>query len=75
MTVSSVSIGSVLGNAVEGINRATEQMNQAAQNIAEGNIDPRDIISMIQAETGVGANAAVVRTADDTFKRLLDIKV
>ena len=75
MSIESVTTGSVLGKAVEGISRATEKMNQAAQNIAEGSIDPADIVQMIQAETAVGANVAVARTADQTFKRLLDIKV
>ena len=75
MSIESVTTGSALGKAVEGISRATEKLNQAAQNIAEGNIDPADIVSMIQAETAVGANVAVARTADEMSKRLLDIKV
>lgn len=75
MSIESVTTGSILGKAVEGLTRATEKLNKAAQNIAEGNIDPTDVVEMIQAETAVGANVAVARTADQTFKRLLDIKV
>jgi hypothetical protein len=75
MSIESVTTGSILGKAVEGLTRATEKLNKAAQNIAEGNIDPADVVEMIQAETAVGANVAVARTADQTFKRLLDIKV
>lgn len=75
MSIESVTTGSVLGKAVEGISRATEKLNEAAQSIAEGNLDPADFVKIIQAETAVGANVAVARTADETFKRLLDIKV
>jgi hypothetical protein len=73
MDVSSVSTSNATANAIEGLKKAQNTVNQAAQNIAGGSQDPQDIVSLSQAATSFKANAAVIRTEDETTKSLLDI--
>ena len=73
MSVSPVNTSSVYSNAVNGINNATAQLNQASQNIANGPIDPKDVVSLSQASTNVQANVAVLKAEDKAQKSLLNI--
>jgi flagellar hook protein FlgE len=74
MDVGSVSTSSATSTAVEGLKKATNTLQNAAQNIAGGSQDPQDIVSLSQAATDFKANAAVIRTQDEMSKTLLDIK-
>jgi flagellar hook protein FlgE len=74
MDVSSVSSGSATSNAIEGLKKAQNTVDTAAQNIAGGSQDPQDIVSLSQAATSFKANAAVIKTDDEISKTLLDIK-
>jgi flagellar hook protein FlgE len=69
-----VSATNSISTAIQGLKKADSQLNQAAQNIAGGSQDPEDIVALSEASTGFKANAAVIRTADDMTKTLLDIK-
>ena len=73
MDVGSVSTSSATSTAVEGLKKATNTLQNAAQNIAGGSQDPQDIVSLSQAATGFKANAAVIKTSDEMTKSLLDI--
>ena len=73
MDVGSVSTSNATSTAIAGLKKATSQIEEAAQNIAGGSQDPQDIVSLSQAATGFKANAAVLRTQDETTKSLLDI--
>ena len=76
---------SAIQTAVGGIQSATDRFDGAAQRIASGRAGGADwgpatqvdlsgtIVDMITAEVGVEMNAAVLRTAGDMQKRLLDI--
>jgi hypothetical protein len=73
MSISPVSTNSVLNNAVGGLDKADAQLNQATQNIANGSLDPQDVVSLSLASTNVQANVAVLKTDAQTQKSLLNI--
>ena len=74
MDVGSVSTSAAASTAIEGLKKASSQIENAAQNIAGGSQDPQDIVSLSQAATSFKANAAVIKTDDEMTKTLLDIK-
>jgi flagellar hook-associated protein FlgK len=74
MNVGGVGGNSTLSTAVEGLKKASNTLQNAAQNIAGGSQDPEDIVSLSQASTGFKANAAVIKAEDQMTKSLLDIK-
>jgi flagellar basal body rod protein FlgC len=71
--MSSIAPVGALPTALSGLNRATEKANAAAENIASGEVRAEDIVDLKIAETAFKANAAVVRTAAEMDKRLLDL--
>ena len=74
MDVGAVSSTSTTSTAIEGLKKAQSTLDQAAQNIAGGSLDPQDIVSLSQAATSFKANAAVIKTDDEMTQTLLDIK-
>ncbi len=74
MEVGSVSQSNAASTAIEGLKKAQNTLNNAAQNIAGGSQDPQDIVALSQAATGFKANAAVIKTEAEMTKSLLDIK-
>jgi len=74
MDVGAVNLNSSTANALEGLKKAGQQLDQAAQNIAGGSLDPADVVSLSQAATSFKANAAVLKTTEQTTRSLLDIK-
>ena len=73
MDVGSVSTSNATSTAIEGLKKATNTIENAAQNIAGGSQDPQDIVSLSTAATSFKANAAVIKTNDEMTKSLLDI--
>ena len=67
------SLGSASHTAIEGLKRAQEKTEQAAQNIAEGSLNPEDIVSLSLAAQDFKANVSVLKSQDETTKALLDI--
>lgn len=67
------SIDSVVSHALQGLNRAFHQVDTAARRVADGEPQAADAVALMTAETGVKANAAVLRSADEMTDRLLDI--
>ena len=74
MDVSSVSSSNATSHAIEGLKKAQNTLDNAAQNIAGGSQDPQDIVALSQAATSFKANAAVIKTDSEISKTLLDIK-
>ena len=74
MDVGSVNLSSSQNSALEGLKKATNQLDKAAQNIAGGSQDPQDVVSLSQAANGFKANAAVLNATDQATQSLLDIK-
>jgi hypothetical protein len=67
------SLGSAAQSALEGLKRAEQKTLQAAQNIAEGSLNPEDIVSLSLAAFDFKANAAVLKSTNEQTKSLLDI--
>jgi hypothetical protein len=67
------SLGSATQSAIEGLKKAEEKTQQAAQNIAEGSLNPEDVVSLSLAAQDFKANAAVLKSANEQTKSLLDI--
>jgi hypothetical protein len=57
---------------LQGIQRGLAQAGEAAGKIAQGDLSPQNIVSQIEAEILVKANAVSLRTADEILGALLD---
>lgn len=68
-----ISSSTAINTAVEGLKNAQAQIEDTAQNIAVGSINPEDIVSLSLAATSFKANAAVLRTESQNTQALLDI--
>ena len=68
-----VSPTSTISTAIEGLKKAQSTVEDAAQNIAGGSLDPEDIVSLSTAAISFKANVAVIKTENETTKSLLDI--
>jgi len=60
--------------AQEGMRRGLARFGTAAAAIAQGNLDPSNMVGQIEGQRTYEMNAAVVRTADEMLGTLLDIK-
>src|SRR5262249_12263383 len=72
----SMDVGAVSNStstALQGLKKAQDQLQQAANSIAGGSQDPEDVVSLSPASIGFKANAAVIRTDDQMQQSLLDI--
>lgn len=58
----------------QGMQRAFAQAGEAAARISEGEVTPDNMVSLLESEALVKANAAVLRTADDMIGWLFDEK-
>jgi hypothetical protein len=63
------------GFALEGMKKAQIQLAETAQNIAEGSLDPQDLVSLSLADLQFKANATVLKAENEVLKAALDIKV
>lgn len=61
--------------AAAGLNDAAARFDASARRTAAGPLDDlvRETVERIEARTAVGANLAVIRTADQMTGRLLDM--
>lgn len=67
-------VGGAISIAQGGLHRSGQQLHAAAQNVASGQLEPRDVVDLRTAEHSFDANAAVLRTAEDMANSLLDVK-
>lgn len=67
------SLGSATNAAIQGMKQAEAKTLEAAQNIAEGSLNPEDVVSLSLAAAGFKANAAVLKATTEQTKSLLDI--
>jgi len=61
--------------ALTGLLRARADLNDAAQSVAEKGPDVRSAVAVAQSETNFQASAAVLKTANEMERSLLDIIV
>lgn len=57
-----------------GIRAAIDQANAAGEKIADGDLDPDNMIDLLEAQILVKANAATLRTSDDILGSLINTK-
>lgn len=65
-----------IGDALSGINAGFDRLNQAAVRIARdgaGGDLSGNMVDLIRAPLEVRANLSVLRTADETIGRLIDV--
>lgn len=68
-----ITSSSAINTAVEGLKKAQSQLEQTAQNVAEGSTNPEDVVALSQAAFAFKANAAVIRTENQNTQELLNI--
>ena len=64
----------IFSTAVSGMQRETNRVQQDANQIVGGDLDPKPIVDLKVAEIGFKADVKVAQTADEMYKTLLDIK-
>jgi len=67
------SVTSVASTALEGLKRAQERTQDAAQSIATSPVNAEDLVSLSLAATDFKANVAVLKTDAEMTRSLLDI--
>lgn len=67
--------GSVTSIALGGIQKANEMLENAAGAIAQGIVNPEDIIALSQAAQSAAVNMAAIKSEQDVTQQLLDILV
>jgi flagellar hook protein FlgE len=70
-----ITSSTTISNALEGLKKAQSQIEQVSQNVAEGSVEAEDVVSLSLAATNFKANAAVIRTENETMQALLDVTV
>lgn len=63
----------VMSTALNGLKQAENSLSDTAQNIAEGSLDPQDIVDLSQAANAFKLNAAVIKSENEMSKSLLNI--
>ncbi len=66
------SLVSAFETSLGGFKKAAGTMDKAAQNIASGDVDPEQLVSLSQAEILAKANALAMRTADQLYGSMLN---
>lgn len=72
-SATNATVSNATATAVNGLKRAQQQLDDTAQNIASGSLDPKDIVDLSLAANSFKANVAVVKTADEMSKSLLNV--
>jgi hypothetical protein len=67
------SLSGATQSAIQGMKAAQEKTQEAAQNIAEGSLNPEDVVALSVAAAGFKANVAVMKSEGEMSKALLDI--
>lgn len=73
-SVSSISSTSIFNHAQAGVQKGQAQVAQAASAIANGDLDPQNLVDLIQGQHTVSANLAVLKTEDEILGTILDTK-
>jgi hypothetical protein len=68
-----VTATSTISTAIEGLKKAQASVEESAEKIAGGSLDPDDIVSLSTAALSFKANAAVIKSENEATKSLLDI--
>ena len=74
-SIAPISIQSSFGAAQEGVQRGLDLAARATSSLSQGEVDPQNIIMLIQGQRTVEASLAVLRTSDEMSGTLLNVKV
>ncbi len=67
------SVTNATNTAVNGLKRVQKQLEDTAQSIASGSLDPKDVVDLSTEANSFKANVAVVKTTDEMTKSLLNV--
>jgi flagellar hook protein FlgE len=73
--LTSSSLPDPIVSAQAGMRRGLALYSTAAEALAQGNLDPGNVIGLIEGQRTYEMNAQVVRTSDEMLGTLLDVKV
>jgi hypothetical protein len=73
MDTGAVNLSSATTNAIQGLRNVSQALDQTAQNIAGGSLDPQDVVSLSQDALSFKANAAVLKSTNEATQSLLNI--
>lgn len=65
------SLRSAFQTSLGGFQKAVKTMNKAANNIADGDVDPDQVVTLSQAAILAKANALAARSEDEIYGSLL----
>jgi hypothetical protein len=63
----------VVSVAFEGMHRALERVDAAAERIAKGPPEPEVMVELMHAEVQMASNVRALRAADEMERRVLDL--
>lgn len=73
-SITSISATSSFSAAQSGVQRGQALVAQAAQSLSQGEIDPQNIINLIEGQRTVEANLKVMQTEDEILGTILNVK-
>lgn len=73
-SISSISATASFSAAQAGVQRGQALVAQAAQSIAQGEVDPQNMINLIEGQRTVEANLKVLQTEDEILGTILNVK-
>lgn len=71
--VTNANLSNATSNAIGGLQRAEQRLGNTAQNIANGSLDPKDVVDLRLEANLFKANTKVLKTTDEISKSLLDV--
>lgn len=72
-TMPPMALGQPQANALDGMMDAQARVQDAASQLAAGNLDPAVVVSVTSAQMDFAANAKVMQTVQENTNRLLDM--
>ncbi|HLP07677.1 MAG TPA: flagellar basal body rod C-terminal domain-containing protein [Opitutaceae bacterium] len=73
--LTSSSLPDPVATAQAGMRRGQSLYSTAAEALAQGNLDPGNVVGLLQGQRTYEMNAQVVRAAEDTLGTQLDTRV
>jgi flagellar hook protein FlgE len=71
--VSTTDLPSAFASAQEGMRRGLAQVDESSAAIADGDLDPGNVVGLIQGQRTFEMNAKVLRTGAEMLGTLLDV--
>ena len=72
MEVSGINLSGGFDRGLQGLQAGLKKVNQAASNIAGGDLDPQNFVDLMVGQRSFEANATVIRSQDELIGFFLD---